>query len=144
MGRILSIDYGRKRCGITVTDSLRLVANGLGTVKTAELVDFVKGYVARESVDLIVVGLPKDSHGAESESMRYITPGVAKLKRALPEMRIEFYDERYTSVLAHRSMIDSGMKKMQRRDKATVDTMAVAIILNDYLESKQYKESELK
>ena len=140
MGRLLAIDYGRKRCGIAVTDPLRIVATGLCTVATAELCAYVKQYAATEQVDAIIVGLPRTVQGQESESMRYIRPGRGKLKQALPGMRVEFFDERFTSVLAHRAMLDSGMKKMQRRDKAAVDEMAATIILNDYLQSKQYQE----
>lgn len=138
MGRLLSIDYGRKRCGIAVTDSLQIVANGLTTVATHTLVDFIKQYVAKEQVDKIIVGKPTTMQGEESESMRYITPGINRLKKELPGMPIEFWDERFTSVLAHRSMIDSGMKKMARRDKAVVDEISATIILNDYLQSKSY------
>lgn len=119
---------------------MRIVATGLTTVATAQLVGFVKDYVSREPVDAIIVGLPRDVHGQESESMRYITPGIGRLRAALPQMNVIFFDERFTSVIAHRSMIESGMKKMQRRDKATVDTMAAAIILNDFLQSRQYNE----
>lgn len=140
MGRLMSIDYGRRRCGIAVTDPLRIVATALTTVATASLLDFVKRYVATEPVDAIIVGLPRQSSGEESESMRYIRPGIERLRRELPTLEIIYFDERYTSVLAHRSMIDSGMKKMQRRDKAMVDQMAATIILNDYLQSKQYTE----
>ena len=152
MGRLLSIDYGRKRCGIAVTDTLQIVANGLTTVATHTLVDFIKQYVANEQVDKIIVGKPTTMQGEESESMRYITPamadnknraynitpGINRLKKELPGMPIEFWDERFTSVLAHRSMIDSGMKKMARRDKAVVDEISATIILNDYLQSKSY------
>lgn len=138
MGRLLSIDYGRKRCGIAVTDSLQIVANGLTTVATHTLIDFIKAYVATETVDKIIVGKPTTMQGNESESMRYITPGINRLKKELPDIPIEFWDERFTSVLAHRSMIDSGMKKMNRRDKAIVDEISATIILNDYLQSKSY------
>lgn len=138
MGRLLSIDYGRKRCGIAVTDSLQIVANGLTTVATHTLVDFIKQYVAKEPVDKIIVGKPTTMQGEDSESMRYITPGINRLKKELPDMLIEFWDERFTSVLAQRSMIDSGMKKMARRDKAVVDEISATIILNDYLQSKSY------
>lgn len=138
MGRLLSIDYGRKRCGIAVTDSLQIVANGLTTVATHTLVDFIKQYVAKEQVDKIIVGKPTTMQGEESESMRYITPGINRLKKELPDVPIEFWDERFTSVLAQRSMIDSGMKKMARRDKAVVDEISATIILNDYLQSKSY------
>ena len=132
MGRLLAIDYGRKRCGIAVTDPLRIVATGLTTVATAKLVEFVKNYVASEAVDTIVVGLPTTMRGEESESMRYI-----------PDIPIVFFDERFTSTIAHRAMIDSGMPKMARRDKAAVDQIAATIILNDYLQSKQYNEPKV-
>jgi len=135
--RILSIDFGKKRCGIAVTDSLQLIANGLTTVETSKLVEFISGYVAREPVERIIVGFPTTMRGEESESMRYIRPGIARLKKALPDMPVEFFDERFTSVLAHRAMIDGGMRKMARRDKAIVDEISATIILNDYLESRR-------
>ena len=138
MGRLLSIDYGRKRCGIAVTDSLRIVANGLTTVPTHTLVDFLKDYIKRESVDMIIIGKPTTMRGEDSESMHYIIPGINKLKKEIPDIPIEFWDERFTSVLAHRSMIDSGMKKTSRQDKAIVDEISATIILNDYLQSKSY------
>lgn len=137
MKRILSIDFGKKRCGIAVTDSLQLIANGLTTVETSKLVEFISGYVAREPVERIIVGFPTTMRGEESESMRYIRPGIARLKKALPDMSVEFFDERFTSVLAHRAMIDGGMRKMARRDKAIVDEISATIILNDYLESRR-------
>lgn len=138
MGRLLSIDYGRKRCGIAVTDNLRIVATGLTTVASASLIQFLKEYVARESVDEIIVGLPTTMRGEPSESMKYITPAINRLKKELPGIAVKFWDERFTSVLAHRAMIDGGMKKMARRDKAAVDEISAAIILNGYLESKTY------
>lgn len=138
MGRLLSIDYGRKRCGIAVTDPMRIVANGLTTVPTHTLVDFIKKYVATETVDCIIVGLPTTMKGEPSESMQYIHAGISHLRKQLPQMPIEFWDERFTSSLAHRSMIDSGMKKVARRDKAIVDEISATIILNDYLQSRQY------
>ena len=140
MGRLLAIDYGRKRCGIAVTDTLRIVATGLSTVATASLTEYIKNYVAGGPGGMIVVGQPRTMSGEPSESMRYITPGINKLRKELPGMEIVFFDERFTSVLAHRGMIDSGMKKMQRRDKAAVDEMSAVIILNDYLQSKQYTD----
>ena len=124
-----------KRCGIAVTDPLRIVATGLTTVARSELTEWVKAYVGREEVDAIVVGHPRDMHGNDSDSMRYINPGVGLLKHALPEMKIVMWDERFTSVLAHRAMIDSGMRKSRRQDKAAVDEMAAVIILNSYLDS---------
>ena len=137
MKRILSIDFGKKRCGIAVTDSLQLIANGLTTVETSKLVEFISGYVTLEPVERIIVGFPTTMRGEESESMRYIRPGIARLKKALPDMPVEFFDERFTSVLAHRAMIDGGMRKMARRDKAIVDEISATIILNDYLESRR-------
>ncbi len=138
MGRLLSIDYGRKRCGIAVTDVLQIVATGLTTVATHTLVDFVKNYVEKEKVDRIVVGLPTTMRGEQSESMKYIVPGINRLRKVLPEMDIVFFDERFTSVLAHKSMLESGMKKSGRRDKAVVDEISATIILNDYLQSINY------
>lgn len=138
MGRLLSIDYGRKRCGIAVTDVLQIVATGLTTVATHTLVDFVKNYVKKEKVDRIVVGLPTTMRGEQSESMKYIVPGINRLRKVLPEMDIVFFDERFTSVLAHKSMLESGMKKSGRRDKAVVDEISATIILNDYLQSINY------
>lgn len=136
----MSIDYGRKRCGIAVTDPLCIVATGLATVATHRLVEFVKDYVKKETVDAIVVGQPTTMSGQPSESMRYITPGINRLKKELPGIRIIFWDERFTSVLAHRSMLDSGMKKTDRQNKAIVDEISATIILNDYLQSKSYNQ----
>ena len=138
MGRILSIDFGRKRTGIAVTDTLKIVANGLATVSTAQVIDFLKKYVASEPVELIVVGQPKQLNGQPSESVKYLTPFLQRLQKELPDIPVEMFDERFTSSIAHRSMIDGGMKKMDRRDKAIVDTIAATIILNDYLQSRQY------
>ena len=139
MGRILAIDYGRKRCGIAVTDPLKIIANGLETVATHKLMDFLKEYTSREQVELIVIGHPTQLNGQPSESMRYITPFIDRLKKEMPNMPIEMVDERFTSSIAHQAMIDGGMKKSDRRDKARVDTIAASIILNDYLQSKQFK-----
>lgn len=136
MGRILAIDYGRKRTGIAVTDTLQLVANGLETVPTHTLMQYVKTYVANEPVDTIVVGLPKQLNGEPSESMKYIAPFVAKLREELPQVEVVMYDERFTSTIAHRAMIDGGMKKSDRREKARVDSIAATIILTDYLQSR--------
>lgn len=111
MGRILAIDYGRKRTGIAVTDTLQIVANGLTTVPTHQLLTFLKQYVAKEPVERIVVGLPKQMNNEPSESMRYIKPFLAQLAKEMPQMPVEMYDERFTSVIAHRAMLDGGMKK---------------------------------
>ena len=135
MGRLLSIDYGRRRTGIAVTDPLQIVASGLTTVPTHTLMQFLKDYTAREQVDTIVVGHPTDMHGNDSESMRYIKPAVERIRRELPAIPVVYYDERFTSVLAHRAMIDGGMKKSDRRVKGIVDEISATILLNDYLES---------
>ena len=136
MGRLLSIDFGRKRCGVAVTDSLHIVANGLTTVATVSLIDFIKQYIAKEPVDRIIVGLPTTLRGEPSESMRYLTPVINRLRKEIDPTPIDFYDERFTSVLAHRAMIDGGMKKMDRRNKEIVDEISATILLNDYLQSK--------
>ena len=136
MGRLLAIDYGRKRCGLAVTDVLQIVATALDTVPSAQLIPYIKSYVARERVDEIIVGLPKTLDGQPSESMRYITPAINRLRKELPDIEIKFFDERFTSTLAHRAMIDSGVKKSDRRDKAAIDRRAAVIILNGYLESR--------
>lgn len=135
MGRILAIDFGKKRCGIAVTDTLRIMANPLETVETPRLTDFVKTYIAAEPVDLIVVGLPRTMAGDLSESNRWLQPAIGRLRKAVAPLPVEFYDERFTSVLAHRAMLDGGLKRMDRRDKGTVDRVSAAIILNDYLTS---------
>lgn len=137
MGRLLAIDFGCRRCGIAVTDPLRLVANPLDTVETGRLVEFVQGYLAREAVDAVIVGEPTQMNGQPSESMRYLTPAINRLRKLIAPVPIIFYDERFTSVLAHRAMLDGGMKKMDRRDKAVVDRISASIILNDYLNSRQ-------
>lgn len=131
----MAIDYGRKRCGVAVTDTLRIAANGLATVPTHDLLSFIKDYVAREQVDRIVVGNPTQMNGEPSESMRYIAPFMGRLKKEFPQVEIVTYDERFTSSIAHRAMLDGGMKKSDRRDKARVDTIAATIILTDYLQS---------
>ena len=135
MGRILGIDYGRKRTGVAVTDSLKIVAGNLATVPTHTLMQFIKDYIAREQVERIVIGQPTQLNGEPSESMRYITPFVNRLRKELPEMPVVMYDERFTSTIAHQAMIDGGMKKSDRRDKSRVDSIAATIILNDYLQS---------
>lgn len=136
MGRILAIDYGRRRCGLAVTDELRLVGSPLETVETSGVIDFIRRYIARNKVDIIIIGEPTTLRGAPSESARYIEGFIPRLRAILPEgMEIARYDERFTSTLAHRAMIDGGLGRMARRDKALVDRTAATIILNDYLQS---------
>ena len=139
MSRILAIDYGKKRTGIAVTDILQIIANGLTTVATSELMDFLMKYTATEPVERIIVGHPKQMNNEESENMKRIVPFVNQLKKKLPNIPIEYVDERFTSVLAHQAMLDGGLKKKDRQNKALVDEISATIILQSYLESKKYK-----
>ena len=139
MSRIIAIDYGKKRTGIAVTDILQLIANGLTTVPTTELMDFLLNYVAKEPVERIIVGHPKQMNNEDSENMRRIVPFVNLLKKKLPQIPVELVDERFTSVLAHQAMLDGGLKKKARQDKALVDEISATIILQSYLESKKFK-----
>lgn len=141
MARLLAIDFGRKRTGLAVTDRACIIANPLETVATHTLVDWVTAYVGREPVDKVIVGLPRTVRGEDSESMRYLTPVINRLKKVIAPIPVEFFDERFTSVLAHRAMIDGGMKKSDRRDKAVVDKISASIILNDYLSSRRFSEN---
>lgn len=136
MGRVLSIDYGKKRTGLAVTDPLQLIANGLTTVSTSEVFDYVVSYVKREQVERIVVGQPKQTDGMDSENMRRVVPFVNRLRKALPDVPIEWFDERFTSVLAHKAMIDGGLKKKARQNKALVDEISATIILQGWMESR--------
>lgn len=139
MGRILAIDYGRKRCGIAVTDVMQIIATGLQTVPTAELMNFLKQYVQKEQVDTFVVGYAKHLDATDSESMLYIRPFVEKLKKEFATTPVEMVDERFTSKIAFQAMIDGGLKKKQRQDKALIDTVSATIILQSYMEQKQRK-----
>lgn len=139
MGRLLAIDFGRKRCGIAVTDPSQLIANGLDTIPTASLIDYITRYSQTEPLDGIIVGEPRDMRDRPSESQRYLRPAIARLAKALPNIPITMYDERFTSVLAHRAMLDGGLGRKDRQDKALVDKISAAIILNDYLESRAFK-----
>lgn len=136
MGRILAIDYGKRRCGLAVTDELRLVGSPLETVDTPRLLDFLRSYLNRNKVDIIVIGEPTTLRGEPSESARYIEPFIPRLRAILSEqVQITRYDERFTSAIAHQAMLDGGLRKMARRNKALVDRTAATIILNDYLQS---------
>lgn len=137
MGRLMAIDYGRKRCGIAVTDTLQIAANALDTVRACDLTAWVVNYCDKEPVDAIIIGKPTTMRGGPSESQQWIDPAVAQLRKALPKMKIIFYDERFTSALAHQSMLEGGLKKTARQDKALVDRISAAIILNDYLQSRK-------
>ena len=135
MGRILAIDYGRRRCGLAVTDTLRICANGLPTVRTCDLMAWLKDYCGRETVDMIVVGEPKMMNGEPSESMRYIEPFLRQLHREMPGMEVRMHDERFTSTIAHREMIAGGFRKSQRQQKGRADEMAAVLILTGFLEA---------
>ena len=137
MARILSIDYGKKRTGIAVTDPLQLIAGGLATVATSELFNFLTDYISREPVELIVVGEPKQPNGQPSENLERVRQFVNRWRKAVPEVPVAYYDERFTSVLAHRAMLDGGLGKMARRNKALVDEISATIILQDYMQSRK-------
>jgi putative Holliday junction resolvase len=134
MGRILAIDYGSKRCGIAVTDSLRIVASGLTSVHSKDIIQFLEDYFKKESVDVIVVGEPKTLQNNKSDSARFIDPFVVHLQRKFPEKKIERFDERFTSTIAHQTMLMGGLKKTDRQNKNTVDVISAIIILQDYMQ----------
>jgi len=133
VGRVVALDYGKKRTGIAVTDQLQLIASGLTTVATSNLIDFLKGYVQEEKVAQFVVGEPRQMDNTPSESEALIAPFLVRLKKDFPKIPIARHDERFTSKLAVRSMVEGGMKKKQRRNKALIDEISATIILQDYL-----------
>ena len=135
MGRILAIDYGKKRTGLAVTDPLRIIAGALATVETKTLENYLAEYFSKNDVDIIVLGKPSQMNGEPSETMRYIEPLAGRLRHAYPDKKVVLYDERFTSVLAHRTMLESGIGKMARRDKALVDRISATIILQSFMES---------
>lgn len=139
MGRILSVDYGKKRTGLAVTDPSQIIANGLTTIATPVLFAFLEDYIKREAVDFIVMGLPKQLNGQPSENQQRVRQFAARWQKAHPEVPIDFYDERFTSVIAHQTMIDSGISRKARQNKALVDEISATIILQDYLHSIQTK-----
>lgn len=138
MSRILAIDYGRKRTGIAVSDPLQIIANGLTTVPTHQLMDFLLNYMKQEQVECIIVGHPKQLNNEDSENMKNIIPFINRLKKTLPDIPVQLVDERFTSVLAHQTMLAGGLKKKDRRNKALVDEISATIILQSYLESRRF------
>jgi putative Holliday junction resolvase len=134
MGRIVAIDYGQKRTGIAVTDELQIIATGLGTVETPKVMDFLKDYASGNNVEIFVVGEPKQMNNTASESAVFIEPFVKKLKAAFPSIRVDRVDERFTSLMATRTIREAGLKKKDRRDKALVDTVSATIMLQSYME----------
>ena len=135
--RILSIDYGKKRTGLAVTDPLQLIAGGLATVSTSELFDWLQTYRVKEPLERIIIGEPRQPNGQPSENLQRVQQFVARWRKAVPEVPIEYYDERFTSVLAHQAMLDGGLKKKARQDKGLVDEISATIILEDYLRSRK-------
>ena len=136
MGRLLAIDYGSKRTGIAVTDEMQIIASGLTTVDTKTLMDFLKSYTAKETVDLILIGLPKQMNNELSESEPLILKFIKILAKEFPDMPIQRVDERFTSKMAFQTMIDSGLNKKQRKNKALVDEISATLILQSYLHNK--------
>ena len=137
MARILSIDYGKKRTGIAVTDPLQIIAGGLATVSTSTLYDYLVAYMAKEPVERIVIGKPIQPNGQPSENLSRVEQFVNRWRKVQPSVPIEYVDERFTSVLAHRAMLEGGLKKKARQDKALVDEISATIILQSYLESRR-------
>ena len=140
MGRIVALDIGRKRTGVAATDILRITPNGLGYQPTGSVAEWLKAYAKREPVDLIVIGKPTQVDGSNSESVKYIEPVVNRLQKILPDIEIVRHDERYTTVLAHRAMIEGGLGKMKRREKGLADEVSAVIILQGFMESRIYQE----
>lgn len=143
MGRILGIDYGNKRVGIAVSDPCGIIATGLQTVRAHEILQFLQQYTLKEKVDLFVVGHPKQMNNTDSESMVYIRPFLTALKRKFPDIPIVMYDERFTSVMAHKALIEGGAKKKTRQDKALIDTISATIILTSYMEQQRNSKSQI-
>lgn len=139
MARLLSIDYGKKRTGIAVSDPLQLIANGLTTVETSRLFDFLADYLRKEEVAVIVVGLPRQMNNEPSENMKRVAPFVNRLRKIYPHIPVTYYDERFSSKMAQQTMIDGGLKKKDRKNKALVDEISATIILQGYMESKRMK-----
>ena len=137
MARILSIDYGKKRTGIAVTDPLQIIAGGLATVSTSELFEWLKAYLVKETVERIIIGEPRQPNGQPSENLARVQQFVSRWRKAMPQVPIEYFDERFTSVLAHQAMLDGGLRKKARQDKALVDEISATIILEDYLRSRK-------
>lgn len=138
MGRILAIDYGKKRTGLAVTDPEQIIANRLTTVASHEIWDFLKSYFAKENVETVVVGYPRQMNNEASESVRFVNPFLKKFQKEFPGMKLELFDERFTSKIAFQAMIDGGLKKKKRQDKKLVDAVSATIILQSYMEQKRH------
>jgi putative Holliday junction resolvase len=140
MARILAIDYGRKRVGLAATDPQQIIATRLTTIATHTIWDFLNDYFRKEPVEMVVVGYPKQMNNEASESVRYINPFLKKFQIQYPDMKLEIHDERFTSKMAFQTMIDGGLKKQKRQDKALIDGISATIILQSYLEQKRNKQ----
>jgi len=140
MGRVLALDIGRKRTGVAVTDTLRIIANGIDTIPTHTVIEFLSEYFSKESVDTIVIGYPRQMNNQLSEAVTYIQPVINRIKKVFPNMIIELVDERFTSKIAFQTMIDGGVKKKDRQNKALVDTISATIILQSYMEGRNFKK----
>ncbi|MBN1950225.1 MAG: Holliday junction resolvase RuvX [Bacteroidales bacterium] len=136
MSRILAIDYGRKRSGVAVTDPMQLIANSLDTIESYKLIDFLKAYFEKEDVEMVVIGYPKQMNNMPSEAVRYINEFISKFVKVFPGRKYDLMDERFTSRMAFQSMIDGGVKKKKRQDKALIDKISATIILQSYMEMK--------
>jgi len=137
LARIVAIDYGRKRVGLAVTDPQQIIANGLDTVAAKDVLDYLDKYMQTEKVECIVVGYPKQMNNEDSESMKYLKPFLGQLKKKFPDIPIEMVDERFTSKIAFQTMIDGGLKKKQRQNKAMIDKVSATIILQSYMETRR-------
>ena len=138
MGRILAIDYGRKRVGLAVTDELQIIASALDTVPSAKIFEYLADYFRKEQVELVVVGEPRQMNNLASEAVKYIDPFVRKFRKTFPDVKLERFDERFTSKLAMQTMIDAGLKKKDRKNKATVDRISAVILLQSFMHSRQH------
>ena len=138
MARILAIDYGKKRTGLAVTDPLQITANGLETIATHLLIDFLEKYFRSETIEKVLIGYARQMDGSDSESMNYIKPFVTLFHKKFPEIELVYVDERFTSVLAHKAMLEGGLKKKDRQNKELVDKISATIILQTYLETKNF------
>lgn len=135
MGRIIALDVGRKRTGIATTDPLKIIASGIATVPTGQVFEFLTTFMASNTVELAIIGMPKQMNNEPSEAVKYIEPVINRFRKLYPKIPIKLVDERFTSKIAHQAMLDGGLKKMDRRNKAMVDTISATIILQSYLES---------
>jgi putative Holliday junction resolvase len=139
MARLLALDYGTKSVGIAITDELQIIASGLCTVRAHDCMDFLKDYISKESVSSIVVGLPKDLNNQKTDATPYVKGFAKQLRKQFPDLEVHFVDERFTSKMAFQSMIDGGVKKKDRQNKALVDEVSATLILQSFMEQRNFK-----